>query len=380
MSKRWRQVLPAVLLMAGVLQVAYAEDGVTDNAILIGQTIGLTGTAAGTVKEMNEGAHAYIAAVNKQGGVNGRKIEIRTLDDQYLPAKALANARVLIEKDKVFALFQSRGTPHTIAILPELAANKVPLIAPSTGAESLHTPVNHWVFNVRAKYQDEVVKAIEHFSTLGFKNIGLLTYEKDDPLGLDGLNGFNKGMAEYKLKPAFIEIFPRLKPNVNEVALKVVNAKPDALVIVSSGSNTVDVIKAIRAQGGKMQVMTLSNNSSQEFIKDLGPDAAGVILSQVTPPPNLSSSGLGKEFQVAAKAVGATISYAAMEGYLSAKVMVEGLRRAGRNLTRDSFMRGLESMQRVDMGGVSVSYSDKDHTGSNFVELTLIGRDGRYVR
>ncbi len=380
MVKGWRQVLPAVLLMVGVFQVAHAEDGVTDNAILIGQTIGLTGTVAGTVKEMNEGAHAYIAAVNKQGGVNGRKIEIRTLDDQYLPEKALANARTLIEKDKVFALFQSRGTPHTIAILPELAAAKIPLIAPSTGAESLHTPVNRWVFNVRAKYQDEVVKAIEHFSTLGIKNIGLLTYEKDDALGLDGLNGFNKGMAEYKLTPAFIEIFPRLKPNVNEVALKLVRAKPDALIIVSSGSNTVDVIKAIRAHGGKMQIMTLSNNSSQDFIKDLGKDAAGVILSQVTPPPNLSSNGLGKEFQAAAKVTGATISYAGLEGYLSAKVMVEGLRRAGRNLTRDSFVRGLESMQRIDMGGLSVSYSEKDHTGSNFVELTLISKDGRYVR
>lgn len=380
MVKGWRQVLPAVLLVAGVFQAVHAEDGVTDNAILIGQTIGLTGTVAGTVKEMNEGAHAYIAAVNKQGGVNGRKIELRTLDDQYLPEKALANAKTLIEKDKVFALFQSRGTPHTLAILPELAATKVPLIAPSTGAESLHTPVNRWVFNVRAKYQDEVVKAIEHFNTLGFKNIGLLTYEKDDALGLDGLNGFNRGMAEYKLKPAFIEIFPRIKPNINEVALKLVNAKPDALVIVSSGSNTVDVIKAIRAHGGRMQIMTLSNNSSQDFIKDLGPDAAGLILSQVTPPPNLSSSGLGKEFQAAAKASSATVSYAGLEGYLSAKVMVEGLRRAGRNLTRDSFIRGLESMQRVDMGGLSVTYSDKDHTGSNFVELTLIGKDGRYVR
>ena len=379
MVKGSRKVLLAVLLVVGVFQ-AHAEDGVTESSILIGQTIGLTGTVAGTVKEMNEGAQAYIAAVNKQGGVNGRKIEIRTLDDQYLPEKALANARALIERDKVFALFQSRGTPHTIAILPELALAKVPLIAPSTGAEGLHTPVNRWVFNVRAKYQDEVVKAIEHFNTLGFKNIGLLTYEKDDPLGLDGLNGFNKGMAEYKLKPAFIEIFPRIKPKVNEVALKLVKANPDALVIVSSGSNTVDVIKAIRAQGGKMQIMTLSNNSSQEFIRDLGPDAAGLILSQVTPPPNLSSSGLGKEFQVAAKVTGATVSYAGMEGYLSAKVLVEGLRRAGRNLTRESFMRGLESMQRVDMGGLSVSYSDKDHTGSNFVELTLIGRDGRYVR
>ena len=198
---------------------------------------------------------------------------------------------------------------------------------------------------MRANYQDEVVKAIAHFNTLGFKSIGLLTYEKDDPLGLDGLNGFNKGMAEYKLKPAFIEIFPRIKPKVNEVALKLVKANPDALVIVSSGSNTVDVIKAIRAKGGKMQIMT---------------------LSQVTPPPNLSSSGLGKEFQVEAKVTGAMVSYAEMEGYLSAKVLVEGLRRAGRNLTRESFMRGLEAMQRVDMGGLSVSYSDKDHTGGNF--------------
>lgn len=381
MGKRWKRIMPAAFLVIGVLQAAYAENGVTDNAILIGQTIGLTGTLAGTVKEMNEGAHAYIATVNKQGGINGRKIEIRTLDDQYLPEKSLVNAKALIEKDKVFALFQSRGTPHTIAILPELATHKVPLIAPSTGAESLHMPVNQWVFNVRAKYQDEVVKAIEHFNTLGLKNIGLLTYEKDDALGLDGLNGFSKGMAEHKLTPAFIEIFPRLKPNVDEVAQKLVDAKPDALIIVSSGMNTVNVIKAIRARGGKMmQIMTLSNNSSQDFIKGLGVDAAGIIVSQVTPPPNLASSGLGKEFQVAAKAVGATVSYAAMEGYLSAKVMAEGLRRGGRNLTRDSFIRGLESMQRVDMGGVSLTYNDKDHTGSDFVELTLIGRDGRYVR
>src|SRR5690606_1869235 len=141
---------------------------------------------------------------------------------------------------------------------------------------------------VRAKYQDEVVKAIEHFNTLGMKHIGLLTYEKDDALGLDGVNGFNKGMAEYKLTPAFIEIFPRLKHDVDAVAQKLVGEAPDALIIVSSGANTVDVIKAIRARGGRMQIMTLSNNSSQDFIRDLGADAAGIIVSQITPPPNLS--------------------------------------------------------------------------------------------
>lgn len=380
MSRLSLRALSVLALLAGVFQGAVAEDGVTDSMVLIGQTIGVTGTSAGTVKEMNEGARAYLAVVNKQGGVNGRKIELRTLDDQYLPEKSAANAKTLIEKDRVFALFQSRGTPQTLAILPELAAYKVPLIAPSTGAESLHVPVNRLVFNVRAKYQDEVIKAIEHFNTLSMKNIGLLTYEKEDALGLDGVNGFNKGMAEYKLKPAFIEIFPRLKPNVDAVAQKLVAEAPDALIIVSSGANTVDVIKAIRARGGRMQIMTLSNNSSRDFIQDLGVDAAGTIVSQITPPPNLSTTVLGQEFQAAAKASGATVSYAAMEGYLSAKVMVEGLRRAGRNLTRENLVHALETMQRVDMGGVSLSYSDKDHTGSNYVELTLIGRDGRYVR
>ncbi len=380
MNKLGWRALSLLVLLSSIFQGAVAEDGVTDSTILIGQTIGVTGTLAGTVKEMNEGAHAYLAMVNKQGGVNGRKVELRILDDQYLPEKSAANAKTLIEKDRVFALFQSRGTPHTLAILPELVAHKVPLIAPSTGAESLHVPVNRLVFNVRAKYQDEVVKAVEHFSTLGMKNIGLLTYEKDDALGLDGLNGFNKGMAEYRLKPAFVEIFPRLNPNVGEVAQRLISGNPDALIIVSSGTNTVDVIKAIRARGGRMQIMTLSNNSSRDFVKDLGADGAGVIVSQITPPPNLSTTVLGQEFQLAAKASGATVSYAAMEGYLSAKVMVEGLRRAGRNLTRESLMRGLETMQRLDMGGVSLSYSDKDHTGSNYVELTLIGKDGRYVR
>lgn len=378
MSSIWKLALASLVVM--FCHAVSAEDGVTDSSILIGQTIGITGPVSGTVKEMNEGAQAYFAHINRQGGINGRRIELRTLDDQYLPEKAAANARVLIQTEHVFALFQSRGTPQTIAILPELNARNVPLIAPSTGAESVHTPVNRHVFNVRAKYQDEVIKGIEHFNTLGLKNIGLLTYEKDDPLGHDAIVGFNKGMAQFKLESAVIEIFPRNKPNVNDVAKKLLQAKPAAIIIVSSGTNTVEVIKAIRAQGGFMQIMTLSNNSSQDFIRDLGKDGAGIVVSQITPPPTSSVTALGKEFQSIAKASNVTISYAAMEGYLSAKVLVEGLRRAGRNLTREGLIRAMEGMQRVDMGGVLIGYSDRDHTGSDYVELTLIGRDGRYVR
>lgn len=376
---RWKHQLAAGLL-ASIAIAACAEDGITDDSILIGQTVGLSGTVASAVKEMNEGARAYISGVNRDGGINGRKIVLRIVDDKFLPELAAANAEKLITQDHVFALFQSRGTPQTEAILPLLESHQVPLIAPSTGGEIFHTPVNHWLFNVRAKYQDEVVKAIEHFSTVGIKRIGLLTYEKEDPLGLDGLNGFNKGMAAHNLTPAVVAIFPRLKPDIKATAAKLIAAKPAALIIVSSGKNTVDVIKELRAQGGSMQIMTLSNNSSQEFIKDLGPAASGILVTQVTPAPHLVTSILGQQFKVAAKGSGVTVSYAAMEGFVSAKVLVEGLRRAGRHLTRESFVLALESMKRADLGGLMVNYGATNHTGSQFVEITMLGKDGRFVR
>lgn len=378
MNKGWRKYVAVTLFcLAGA---ASAEDGVTDNTILIGQTIGLSGTVADAVKEMTEGANAYFASVNGSGGVHGRKIELRILDDKFLPELAAKNAETLLKKDKVFALFQSRGTPQTQAILPLLTAERAPLIAPSTGGQSFHVPVHPYLFNVRARYQDEVVKAVEHFNTIGMKKIGLLTYEKEDPLGLDGINGFEKGMAMYKLTPAFTTIFPRLNPDFESTAAKVVAANPQALIIVSSGKNTTEIIKAIRAKGGTMQIMVMSNNSSLGFVRDVGEAGAGVIVAQITPPPNLITSRLGKEFQAAAKVTGAPVSYAAMEGFVSAKVLVEGLRKAGRNLTREGFVRALESMQRADMGGILITYSPTDHSGSEFVELTLLGRDGKFLR
>jgi branched-chain amino acid transport system substrate-binding protein len=375
----YRPILAAIALCCAAF-AASAEEGVGDSTILFGQTIGVTGTVATAVKEMNQGANAYIAGVNKQGGVNGRNIELRILDDKFLPALAAANAETLIKKDHVFALFQSRGTPQTESILPILAANKVPLVAPSTGGDTFHTPVNRWVFNVRTKYQDEVIKGIEHFKTIGIKKIGLLSYDKEDPLGVDGVAGFNKGMAAHQLTPSIIALYPRLKPDFKTIAAKAIAAGPAALILVSSGVNTVEMIKELRAQGGTMEIMTLSNNSSSDLISDLGSAGRGVIVTQITPAPHLLSSRLGQEFKVAAAATGATVSYAAMEGYVSAKVLVEGLRRAGRNLTREGFIRALESMQRVDLGGILITYSENDHTGSDFIELTMIGKDGRWVR
>jgi branched-chain amino acid transport system substrate-binding protein len=368
----------AASLLACAIPAVAAEDGVSDHSIVIGQTIGLTGQIAGVVKEMNEGAYAYIAGVNKRGGVHGRLIKIKSLDDQFDPVLAAANAETLIKKEHVFALFQNRGTPHTEAILPILRANNVPLIAPSTGAALFHAPVNHLLFNVRAKYQDEVGKAVEHFSTVGIKDIGLL--HVDDSFGRDGLTGFTNAMAARKLVPAFIAKFDRVKPDVAAVVAVAVKAHPGALIVVGSATTTSDLIRAIRAQGNQMQIMTLSNNSSQSFVKSLGTAAAGVIVSQITPAPHLLSSTLGQELNAVAKTDSIIVSYAAMEGFVAAKVLVEGLRRAGRNLTREGFIRALESMQNVDLGGLMLGYGEGDHTGSEFVELTMIGKNGRFLR
>lgn len=377
MLKNWSSILGA-LLLASATCAASAEDGVSESTILIGQTIGITGQIAGAVKELNEGANAYLAMVNKRGGVNGRKIELRTMDDKFDPVLAASNAEALIKKEHVFALFQNRGTPHTEALLPILAANHVPLVAPSTGAAIFHDPINPLVFNVRAKYQDEVSKVVEHFTTIGIHRIGLI--HVDDSFGRDGLAGFATAMAVRKLEPVVIAKFDRVKPEIAAGAAAVVQANPVALIIVGSATTTADLIKAIRGTGSQMQIMTLSNNSSSAFVKSLGPLGAGVIVSQITPAPHLMSSTLGQEFKLAAKASGATVSYAAMEGFVAAKVLVEGLRRAGRNLTRDGFMQALESIQKVDLGGLMITYGEKDHTGSEFVELTMIGKSGTFVR
>ncbi|HEY0846135.1 MAG TPA: ABC transporter substrate-binding protein [Noviherbaspirillum sp.] len=368
----------AALFLSSTLFSAYAEDGVTESTILIGQTVGVTGTVAGPVKEMNEGASAYLTEVNKRGGVHGRKIEMRVLDDKFDPALTLAHAETLIRKDRVFALFQGRGTPHTQGILPLLQQYNVPLLAPSTGAAVFHQPVNKLLFNIRAKYQDEVAKAVEHFTTIGITSIGIL--HVDDAFGADGLEGFTKAMAARKLTPVAVTKFARVNPDVAATATEVIKTQPAALIIVSSAKNTAAVIKAIRAQGGQMQIMTMSNNSSQAFVDDLGPAGYGVIVSQITPTPHLLSTRLGQEFSVAAKEHKVTVSYAAMEGYVNAKVLVEALRRAGPKLTREGFLRALESMQRVDFGGLMVTYGPNDHTGSEFVELTMIGKNGKFVR
>ena len=360
----------------GALLIAAAGTA-AQGQILIGQTAGFTGAVAAGVKETTDGAKIYLDAVNAKGGINGQKIELISLDDKFTPKLAGENAQTLIEKNDVVAMFLTRGTPHTQAVLPHLEKYGVPLIGPSTGAMVLHSPVSKYVFNVRATYQREAEKAMTHLASIGITRIALV--HTDDSFGDDGLAGAQKGLVAAKLTATSIDKFDRTKPDFSQIATKIAKSDAQAVLMVASGSAVADGLKAIRAAGSNAQVVTLSNNASGGFIKSLGDHARGVIVTQVFP----QSIGfkMVKEASDLARTQNLTeVSPAMLEGFAAAKVLVEALRRSGPKPNRERLQAALEGLQKFDLGGLEVSYSPTDHSGLDFADLSIITSDGKFRR
>ena len=369
--RAWKQCGAAVALCATL--------GAANAQLLIGQTAGLTGQVAAGVKETSDGAKLYLDSVNAKGGVNGQKIEMVALDDKFDPKLAADNARKLIEETNVLALFLNRGTPHTEAVIPLLDKHGVSLVAPSTGAMVLHQPVRKYVFNVRATYQREAEKAMTHLASMGISRIGVVY--ADDSFGADGLTGAQKGLVAAKITPVLQEKFDRAKPDFTPIAAKLAKADAQAVLIIASGSAVVDANNAIRAAGSAAQIVTLSNNASAGFIKSLGAHARGVIVTQVYPNERAVTYPMVKEAQELARAKGlGDISPAMLEGYAAAKVLVEGLKRAGPKPTREKVQVALESLRKFDLGGLEITYGPDDHTGLDFADLSIIGTDGKFRR
>ena len=371
MNRFWLKSLAVLALAASV--EARAD-------IVIGQTAGFSGPVAAGVKETAAGARLYIDHVNAAGGINGEPITIVTMDDQFEPAAAAANARELITKKKVLALFLTRGTPHNQAILPLLSEYGVPLIAPSTGAMALHKPVNPWVFNVRASYQHEANRAIRHLSLVGLTHIGIV--QVNDSFGTDAVKGALEAFTQVNGKPLFTETYDREKPDFTKIAAAVTAQNPQAILFLGSGSAVVNGVKAIRATGSHAQIVTLSNNASDGFIKALGSDAAGTIVTQVFPYERSLANPMVKQAREYAKAANGDdrVTPAMLEGFAGAKVLVEGLRRAGKQPTREKLREALETLRKYDIGGLEVSFSAASHSGLDYTDLSIIGTDGKFQR
>jgi ABC-type branched-subunit amino acid transport system substrate-binding protein len=347
--------------------------------IRIGQTAGVSGAVAASVGETVQGARLHIDQVNAAGGVNGQKIELITLDDKFDPKLAAENARKLIVEQKVVALFLNRGTPHTEAILPLLAQHRVPLVAPSTGAMLLHQPVNPLVFNVRTTYQREAERAVLHFNSVGISRIGVVQVK--DSFGADSAAGAVKGFAAIGKQPVFITLFDRAKPDYAELLRETQAKNPQALLFIGSGTAVADGVKALRTAGHKQPVITLSNNASGGFVQQLGDHARGVIVTQVFPPERNTSVRLVRELNELAQAKGLKgATPAMMEGYAGAKVLVEALRRAGKDPTPARIVAALDGMNRFDLGGVELGFAPDDHSGMNYVDISIIDSNGQFMR
>ncbi len=352
--------------------------------ILIGRTTAFSGPPAKTVAEQTLGATLYIDSVNASGGIRGQQIELVQLDDAFTPAAAAANTETLIAQHKVVAMFFSRGTPMTEAMIPVLARYGVPLIAPSTGAMSLHAPVNPWIFNLRSSYQAEARRTVEQLVGMGMTRIGVVAI--NDSFGTDVMVGVLAGFKSTKLEPVFVETYDR-KTLDQSKAIKTVNATSplDAVIMVGATDPTAQAIKSMRDAGNHARVITMSTNASQGFVKALGKWASGVMVAQVFPKETSDALPLVRDTrkQLEARGKGEVLTPAMLEGAAAARLLVEALRRAPSPITPKGVIAALESGQAFDIGwpGYEVAFSPTNHTGiGRYSDVSIIASNGSFKR
>ena len=373
-----------LLVLAGtVLAIAggpaAAADGVTATTVTIGQSAAFSGPAAELGKDMRSGIQAYFDQVNRAGGVNGRKLVLVSLDDGYEPGRAAENTRKLI-RDDVFALLGYVGTPTSEAAKPIFSEAHVPFVGAFTGAELLRTPFNRYIFNVRASYYAETDAIVELLAKLDLKRIAV--FYQDDSYGKAGLAGVERAMAARNMKIIALGTVERNSVDV-AAAVKEISAKdPQAVVLISAYKSCAAFIRAMKAARSNPQFMKVSFVGSKALSAELGAEGRGVGISQVVPFPWNLGVPIVKDYQRSLRASNeaAEFGFGSLEGYIAARVFVEGLRRAGANPTRETFVAAMETLRDLDLGGFYVTYTPTNHNGSRFVDLTVIGKDGGFMR
>ena len=278
---------------------------------------------------------------------------------------------------KVFALIGYVGTPTSQASLPIFTAARVPFIGPFTGAELLRAPFNRYIFNVRASYYDETDKIVEQLLTVGMKRFGV--FYQNDAYGQAGLTGVERAV---KARGGEIVSRATVERNTVDVAKAVQEIgpkKPDAVVMVSAYKSVAAFVRGMKKTGYTGQFHNVSFVGSKALADELGADGQGVVISQVVPFPWARSVPVIREFADLSAKAKTDVNFSSVEGFLVARVFVEGLKRSGKNPTREGLIAALESMSDADFGGFAVSFSPTNHNASHFVDLTIIGREGRFL-
>jgi ABC-type branched-subunit amino acid transport system substrate-binding protein len=360
-------------LTAAACAFAQQVPGVSATKVVFGQSAPLSGANAELGNDIRNGALAYFARVNAAGGAHGRKIELLTVDDANQVPRAEANTKKLVEEDGVFALFGYASATLSRPALPIVEKQGVPFLAPFTGADPMRV-FNKHVYNMRGSYADELEKVVEHFVPLGVKRFSIVYY--DDVIGRENHTAVARALKQRNLEAVSVASFKdRAKPDIEAGVKSVAAGSPDVVILTTLYKASSDFIKLARKSGLAAQMASNSFPGASPLAKELGKDGAGVIVATVVPPPTKRSLPIVQEYQAAIeKQLGKKeYSFTSLESYIGAKVAAEALRRAGPKLTRESFMRALDSLSSYDAGGYVVRFSPANHNGSSFVELTVIG-------
>jgi branched-chain amino acid transport system substrate-binding protein len=322
----------------------------------------------------------YLKFVNEQGGIHGRKVYLKTSDDGYAVKRTQELVTAHIQQDDTFAFVSLIGTANSEAVLPLITAAKIPLIAPLTGASQLREPFNRYVFHVRASYSHEVEKMVEHVLTIGMNRVAV--FYDDDAFGRDVAQAVEAALKKRNLSPVAIGKVERGSIDVSTALQTIAAANPQVIICGSFGKSVIEFVKRMKTTPIKPQFYMLSFFTAGSSIKQLGVDARGIGVTQVMPSPNAVNRSLVREFHslMQKHAPKEPISYVSLEGFITAKVIIEGLRRAGSALTREKFTQALEGFKDVDLGGLYLSYTPKDHLGLKGVEITVVDGNGNVRR
>lgn len=344
--------------------------------IVVGQTYAQTGPLASLGTEPLIGIRAMLTAINAAGGVNGRSIELKQLDDAYDVAKAGENVKKLVS-DGAIAILMPIGTTSAVGALKAANELKVPLIAPYSGSGPV-VKFSEYGFPVRISFDEEYRRIIKHLFTVGITSIAFA--HNDNPGARSAMESTKKFIEERGSKMVGSVAIQNDGSDAEAKAVELAKFNPTAVVLSATNPVTAKFIKAYHATGAGARFYSFSFLNGQKLQKDIGNDAGGVVVSQVVPYPWNTALPLIAEYQVAMKKIGAELSYGSLEGYVSTKVLVEGLKRTGGQPTPESLKNALETFKSLDLGGVFIRYGNAEHQGLTFSELTMLRKDGGYVR
>ena len=356
-----------------------ATPGVTPHEILIGSSLALGGHASFLGTQYLHGAMCLIEQTNKDGGIHNRQIKVIAYDDGYDPPRCVNNTKRLIFKDKVFCLFCYVGTPTTVKIIDIVEENKIPLLGLFTGADKLRFPFRHYIFNVRSSYYQETNAVVRYFvEEKGLRRVAVF-YQYDD-YGFDGLKGTQIALQKYGLTPVATGSFVRGTLDIEDALDKIQASEAQAVIMIGTYSPCAKFIKEARARNYNPLFHNVSFVGADKLVEELGDAGEGVIITQVVPPPSQrillpateQYSRLLSQYYPQDEP-----NFVSFEGFINARVLIEALRRTGRDITREGFIRAIESIKGHYVGiGAVINFGPRDHQGIDDVYLTEI-KDGK---